>query len=66
LITVGILFSMGHATGWPQHPWVCSPILLRGFYKLFQSDKTPEGVMPMNIRELGNSSVGTIPVFKPD
>jgi 3-oxoacyl-[acyl-carrier-protein] synthase-3 len=37
--------------------------IVRGFYKLFQPDKTPEGVMPMNIRELGNSSVATIPTL---
>lgn len=37
--------------------------IIRGFYKLFQIDKPPEGVMPMNIRELGNSSVATIPTL---
>jgi 3-oxoacyl-[acyl-carrier-protein] synthase-3 len=37
--------------------------IIRGFYKLFDSDMAPELVMPMNIRELGNSSVATIPTL---
>lgn len=37
--------------------------IIRGCYKLFHSDMAPELVMPMNIRELGNSSVATIPTL---
>lgn len=37
--------------------------IIRGFYKLFHADKASELVMPMNIRELGNSSVATIPTL---
>lgn len=36
--------------------------ITRGFYKLYGKE-TPEGVMPMNIHHLGNSSVATIPTL---
>ncbi len=34
--------------------------ILKRFYKLF-GEKVPDGVMPMTIQELGNSSVATVP-----
>jgi 3-oxoacyl-[acyl-carrier-protein] synthase-3 len=37
--------------------------IVRAFYGLFGCERVPEGVMPMNIRELGNSSVATIPTL---
>jgi len=37
--------------------------IVKAFYKLFNSDTVPEHVMPMNIRELGNSSVATVPTL---
>ncbi|WBL26154.1 3-oxoacyl-ACP synthase III family protein [Zunongwangia sp. HGR-M22] len=36
--------------------------IIKRFYKLFDK-KTPEGVMPMSIKELGNSSVATVPTL---
>lgn len=36
--------------------------ILNRFYKLYDS-RVPEGVMPMNIQKLGNSSVATIPTL---
>ncbi len=36
--------------------------IVKRFYKLYGLD-TPEGIMPMNIREMGNSSVATIPTL---
>ncbi len=37
--------------------------ILKAFYRLFNRDILPEFIMPMNIRELGNSSVATIPTL---
>jgi len=37
--------------------------IIRRFYQLYHSGTAPELVMPMNIRELGNSSVATIPTL---
>lgn len=37
--------------------------IIRAFYQLFGIQKAPELVMPMNIRELGNSSVATVPTL---
>ena len=37
--------------------------IVRAFYGLFGMERLPEGIMPMNIRELGNSSVATIPTL---
>ena len=36
--------------------------ILKRFYKLF-GEEVPEGVMPMTIHELGNSSVATVPTL---
>jgi len=36
--------------------------IVKRFYKLFKKE-APEGVMPMNIHKLGNSSVATIPTL---
>jgi 3-oxoacyl-[acyl-carrier-protein] synthase-3 len=36
--------------------------IINRFYKLFDK-KTPEGIMPMSINFLGNSSVATIPTL---
>lgn len=36
--------------------------ITRGFYKLYGKE-TPDGIMPMNIHHLGNSSVATIPTL---
>ncbi|SFC55560.1 3-oxoacyl-[acyl-carrier-protein] synthase-3 [Zunongwangia mangrovi] len=36
--------------------------ILKRFYKLF-GEKVPDGVMPMTIQELGNSSVATVPTL---
>lgn len=36
--------------------------IMKRFYRLFNS-KVPEGVMPMSIKELGNSSVATVPTL---
>jgi 3-oxoacyl-[acyl-carrier-protein] synthase-3 len=37
--------------------------IIRAFYQLFGVQKCPELIMPMNIRELGNSSVATVPTL---
>jgi 3-oxoacyl-[acyl-carrier-protein] synthase-3 len=37
--------------------------IVKAFYGLFDSQEVPDGIMPMNIRELGNSSVATIPTL---
>jgi 3-oxoacyl-[acyl-carrier-protein] synthase-3 len=37
--------------------------ILKAFYQLFNRDAIPALIMPMNIRELGNSSVATIPTL---
>ncbi|MBK9958983.1 MAG: ketoacyl-ACP synthase III [Chitinophagaceae bacterium] len=37
--------------------------IVKGFYKLYGSKTMPEGIMPMNIHKLGNSSVATIPTL---
>ena len=36
--------------------------ILKRFYKLYD-EEIPEGIMPMSIQELGNSSVATIPTL---
>lgn len=38
-------------------------VIIRNFYKLFGIADIPKNIMPMNIRELGNSSVATIPTL---
>jgi 3-oxoacyl-[acyl-carrier-protein] synthase-3 len=37
--------------------------IVKAFYGLFGIQEVPDGIMPMNIRELGNSSVATIPTL---
>ncbi|HXL56609.1 MAG TPA: ketoacyl-ACP synthase III [Chitinophagaceae bacterium] len=37
--------------------------IIRTMYKLFGINNVPDNIMPMNIRELGNSSVATIPTL---
>jgi 3-oxoacyl-[acyl-carrier-protein] synthase-3 len=37
--------------------------IVRAFYELYEHRQIPCDVMPMNIRELGNSSVATIPTL---
>jgi 3-oxoacyl-[acyl-carrier-protein] synthase-3 len=37
--------------------------IVRAFYQLFDVHKSPELIMPMNIHELGNSSVATVPTL---
>lgn len=37
--------------------------IVKAFYRLFGRQEAPDGIMPMNIRELGNSSVATIPTL---
>jgi len=37
--------------------------IVKAFYGLFGGQEAPDGIMPMNIRELGNSSVATIPTL---
>jgi 3-oxoacyl-[acyl-carrier-protein] synthase-3 len=37
--------------------------IVKAFYSLFDGQEVPDCVMPMNIRELGNSSVATIPTL---
>jgi 3-oxoacyl-[acyl-carrier-protein] synthase-3 len=37
--------------------------IVKAFYGLFGRQEAPDGIMPMNIRELGNSSVATIPTL---
>ncbi|TDQ28960.1 3-oxoacyl-ACP synthase III family protein [Zeaxanthinibacter enoshimensis] len=36
--------------------------IIKRFYKLYNMD-VPEGIMPMNIHEMGNSSVATVPTL---
>ncbi len=36
--------------------------IIQRFYKLY-NENTPEGIMPMSIHKLGNSSVATIPTL---
>jgi 3-oxoacyl-[acyl-carrier-protein] synthase III len=37
--------------------------IIRAFYALFDIKEPPANIMPMNIRELGNSSVATVPTL---
>ena len=37
--------------------------IVKAFYALFGRQEAPAGIMPMNIREFGNSSVATIPTL---
>lgn len=37
--------------------------IVKAFYGLFGRQEAPDGIMPMNIREFGNSSVATIPTL---
>jgi 3-oxoacyl-[acyl-carrier-protein] synthase-3 len=37
--------------------------IVKAFYKLFGRCEIPQDIMPMNIRDLGNSSVATIPTL---
>jgi 3-oxoacyl-[acyl-carrier-protein] synthase-3 len=37
--------------------------IVKAFYHLFGRREVPDGIMPMNIRQLGNSSVATIPTL---
>ena len=37
--------------------------ILSGVFKLFKEKNIPEGIMPMSIRELGNSSTATVPTL---
>jgi 3-oxoacyl-[acyl-carrier-protein] synthase-3 len=37
--------------------------IIKAFYALYDITNIPENVMPMNIRELGNSSVATVPTL---
>jgi 3-oxoacyl-[acyl-carrier-protein] synthase-3 len=37
--------------------------IIQRFYKLYKIRELPENVMPMNIHELGNSSVATVPTL---
>jgi 3-oxoacyl-[acyl-carrier-protein] synthase III len=37
--------------------------IVKAFYQLFGRAEVPDGIMPMNIRQLGNSSVATIPTL---
>jgi 3-oxoacyl-[acyl-carrier-protein] synthase-3 len=37
--------------------------IVKAFYSLFDGQEVPDCIMPMNIRELGNSSVATIPTL---
>jgi len=37
--------------------------ILERFYKLYDIDKIPEGIMPMTISYLGNTSVATLPTL---
>jgi 3-oxoacyl-[acyl-carrier-protein] synthase-3 len=37
--------------------------IVKAFYGLFDGQEVPDCIMPMNIRELGNSSVATIPTL---
>ena len=37
--------------------------ILSGVFKLYGEKEMPEGIMPMSIRELGNSSTATVPTL---
>ncbi|HTI11301.1 MAG TPA: 3-oxoacyl-[acyl-carrier-protein] synthase III C-terminal domain-containing protein [Puia sp.] len=37
--------------------------IIKAFYQLYGVDESPANIMPMNIRELGNSSVATVPTL---
>lgn len=37
--------------------------IIKRFYELFNIHELPEGIMPMSIHKLGNSSVGTVPTL---
>lgn len=37
--------------------------IIKRFYRLYKERNIPEGIMPMSIHKLGNSSVGTIPTL---
>ena len=37
--------------------------IVKAFYRLYGYEEAPCHIMPMNIRELGNSSVATIPTL---
>src|SRR5258708_4634347 len=37
--------------------------IIKAFYQLYGINEPPENIMPMNIRELGNSSVATVPTL---
>ncbi len=37
--------------------------IIKRFYRLFKIKEVPEGITPMNIQKLGNSSVATIPTL---
>ena len=37
--------------------------IIKAFYQLYGKQEIPDGILPMNIRELGNSSVATIPTL---
>jgi 3-oxoacyl-[acyl-carrier-protein] synthase III len=37
--------------------------VIKRFFKLFGVQETPEGIMPMSVHELGNSSVATVPTL---
>lgn len=37
--------------------------ILNGLFKLYKEKNIPEGIMPMSIRELGNSSTATVPTL---
>ncbi len=38
-------------------------VILNGVFKLYREKHIPEGIMPMIIRKLGNSSTGTVPTL---
>jgi len=37
--------------------------ILKGLFKLYDETEIPEGIMPMSIRKLGNSSTATVPTL---
>jgi 3-oxoacyl-[acyl-carrier-protein] synthase-3 len=37
--------------------------IVKAFYALYNISEMPEMILPMNIRELGNSSVATVPTL---
>lgn len=37
--------------------------VIKRFYRLYKVREIPEGIMPMSIHELGNSSVATVPTL---